>query len=219
MQRMDGTWDAAPAQEPKLGRVKDLLTESERAAVRAWWLESRPGNEPNWDVASTCTVRGRRGLLLVEAKAHNSELKTAGKGPPSESENSQANHDRIGAAIDSARAGFSMATGTPWGISRDTHFQISNRFAYSWKLSEFGYPVVLVYLGFLHAEEMRDKGAPFASHAEWEALVKAHSQTLFPGTFWNNPFELNGQTFMPLIRSLEQPLTLMTRESHANRHQ
>ena len=216
------TWDTAPIQEAKLGEVEGLLSPAERSNVTRWWLAvTKRANTPNWDLASTCTVAGRRGILLVEAKAHAEELRKAeaGKGSSGDSANSAANHRRIGDAIASAKAGCERATGVPWGISRDTHYQMSNRCAWSWKLTELGYPVVLVYLGFLRAQEMQDISAPFASHAEWEALVKAHSRTLFPGTFWNNPFELNGQTFMPLIRSLEQPLTLMTRESHANRHQ
>ena len=56
-------------QEPAIGR--DL---------RAYWLKHpRRANTPNWDLASTCTVDGRRGLLLVEAKAHRSELHESGR--------------------------------------------------------------------------------------------------------------------------------------------
>ena len=42
-----------------------------------WWLAERRGDPPtpNWDIASTCTVDVRKGMHLVEAKAHNQELK------------------------------------------------------------------------------------------------------------------------------------------------
>ena len=38
---------------------------------------------------------------------------------------------------------------------------MSNRFAWAWKLASSSVPVVLIYLGFLRADEMRDKGKPF----------------------------------------------------------
>jgi hypothetical protein len=47
----------------------------------AWWLgpARSSGTTPTIDIASTCTVGGRRGLLLIEAKAHDNELERAGK--------------------------------------------------------------------------------------------------------------------------------------------
>jgi hypothetical protein len=65
-----------------------------------------------------------------------------------------ASHETIGAAIESARMGFEAGTRLAWHISRDSHYQISNRFAWSWKLTQLGIPVVLVYLGFLNASDM-----------------------------------------------------------------
>ena len=72
---------------------------------------------------------------------------------------------------------------------------MANRFAWSWKLTQLGYPVILVYLGFLGAEEMRKEGeqTPFASHAEWEGLVKAHSEPLFPAEVWDRQCVIHGQ--------------------------
>jgi hypothetical protein len=55
---------------------------------------------------------------------------------------------------------------------------MSNRFAWTWKLTECGIPVVLVYLGFLNASEMADLGEPFSSQDSWEALVMTHSAPL-----------------------------------------
>ena len=84
---------------------------------------------------------------------------------------------------------------------------MSNRFAWSVKLTELGLPVILVYLGFLNAAEM-DKGMKkkhFADYDEWKALVKSHSSHLFPEGVWNAPWTLHGQAFMPLIRSMEIP--------------
>jgi hypothetical protein len=41
----------------------------------------------------------------------------------------------------------------PFHISRDNRYQMSNRFAWSWKLASVGVPVVLVYLGFVGAAD------------------------------------------------------------------
>lgn len=50
----------------------------------------------------------------------------------------------------------------PWAISRDSRYQKSNRFAWACKLAGLGLPVVLMYLGFVRADEMRDRRAPLA---------------------------------------------------------
>ena len=188
-----------------------LLDQSIRVQLRTWWLErkSARARTPNFDLASTCRIDGKPGLLLVEAKAHDEELhkESAGKRLKSRSsEDSKASHETIGRAIDSARAGLEKAILLHWEISRDSHYQMSNRFAWSWKLTELGIPVVLIYLGFLKAAEMSDKGKPFNDHADWEQLVRGHSTTLFPSQVWGKRWMPNGQSFIPFIRSVDQPL-------------
>jgi hypothetical protein len=44
-----------------------------------------------------------------------------------------------------------------WTLSRDSHYQLTNRFAWAWKLASMGVPVVLGYLGFQGAAEMKDR--------------------------------------------------------------
>ena len=208
----DGTWDTRATEEAKLGEASTLLGSDQRETVTNWWLAfPRPANTPNWDIASTCSVSGERGLLLVEAKAHDEELirETFGKArPKARSRRSAANHKRIGEAIQSARDALEAATSLPWHISRDTHYQMSNRFAWAWKVSTLGLPVVLIYLGFLRATEMSDKGRPFADHAEWVRIVQAHSSPLFPAEVWEQRWTLRERSFFPLIRSCEQPLAV-----------
>jgi hypothetical protein len=166
---------------------------------------------PNFDLASTCEIGGRPGLLLYEAKAHVEELNKEAAGRRLEfdaSEERKLSHQTIGVAIASARDGLETATGLPFSISRDTHYQRSNRFAWSWKLTQLGIPVVLIYLGFLKAEEMADRSEPFGDHAEWERLVKSHSAPLFPSEVWGREWSCNKRPFVPLITSIEQPLRL-----------
>ena len=165
---------------------------------------------PNFDIAATCVVDGRPGMLLVEAKAHDNELiresagrKVTSSEPKEEQPRRESSHKTIGAAIDEARAGLTSGTGLNFGISRDTCYQMSNRFASACKLTEMGYAVVLVYLGFLNANEMADQGEPFKMPVQWDSLVKTHSRPLFPVEVWNDKWNIHGRPFVPLIRSVE----------------
>ena len=197
--------------EVRLDKANDLLPSDVRQTLRNWWLKVTSGNPntPNWDIASTCTINGKPGLLLIEAKAHDEELRKEEKGKElraSASDGSRRNHRRIGKCIEEASAVLAKDTKLPWGLSRDRNYQISNRFAWSWKLTELGSSVIMMYLGFLKAEEMDDMGRPFADQEEWQALVKLHGSSLVPSEVWNRKWTVNGQTFIPLIRAIEQPL-------------
>ena len=64
--QLDKAWEGGAA----------LLPEAIRRQLSEWWLAAGAGRVRtlNWDIASTCTVSGRKGLLLVEAKAHSTEV-------------------------------------------------------------------------------------------------------------------------------------------------
>jgi hypothetical protein len=191
--------------EARLGEVSGFLSDVDREAVSAWWLAVRkvPNgivNTPNWDIAATATIGGQEGLLLVEAKAHDAELKTNGKGP-----GNPLNDERIGAAIEEASESLNRLQ-PGWHLSRDSHYQFANRFAWAWKIASLGVPVVLVYLGFLKADEMRDHGVPFADKKTWERLIRAHARGLAPENVWENPLSVKGTAMVALIRSLSVPL-------------
>ncbi|MBN2465424.1 hypothetical protein JXD38_07350 [candidate division WOR-3 bacterium] len=67
-----------------------------------------------------------------------------------------------------------------------------------------GIPVVLVYLGFLHAVEMEDQGEPFASADGWRTAVLEYSQGIVPGAAWNEqPIATSKAPFYALIRSID----------------
>lgn len=199
-------------EEAQLHSADRLLSPEVREKLLSWWLAV--GGEmirtPNWDIASTCTIGGKDSLLLVEGKAHNNELikeETGRKNiEPPVSISARRNHLRIGSCIQDASLAMIGETKLPWALSRDWNYQMSNRFAWSWKLAELGVPVVLVYLGFLRADEMKDQGKPFAQASDWEALVCSHSEPLFPAGVWNREWRIHGQTFVPLIRSVDRGL-------------
>ena len=203
----------ADLEEAQLHKAPRLLADALGARLCEWWLpaDRLDAMTPNFDIASTCSVDGVPGLLLVEAKAHEMELTKERAGrrlSPQDSDRRKESHATIGAAIESARTGLEAATGFTWRISRDTHYQMSNRFSWGWKLAELGVPVVLVYLGFLKAGDMSKAGElPFADAGAWEALVKTHSESLFPAEVWERRWSVRGTPFIPIIRSLDVSFT------------
>ncbi len=199
--------------EATLPEADSLLSADVRTELKRWWLAvaSNTARTPNWDVAARCTTKeGRPGIVLIEAKAHDQELikeETGRKNIESPvSVDRRRNLMRIDWAIRDASAALTDTTGLSWALSRDWNYQMSNRFAWAWKLADLGVPVVLVYLGFLRASEMEDQGKPFTDAAHWEATVKNHSRTLFPAEVWGKAWMCKGQPLIPLICSLEVPL-------------
>lgn len=199
-------------EEAQLHKAPRLLRPALSARLGEWWLPagSQDAMTPNFDIASTCTIDCSPGLLLIEAKAHERELLNTAAGrelAEDDSTGRKESHATIGAAIKEAQVGLEEATRLTWRISIDSHYQMSNRFAWSWKLATLGIPVVLVYLGFLKANDMSKPGeVPFADAGAWEALVRSHSAPLFPGQVWDRRWSVNGVPFIPLIRSLEVSL-------------
>lgn len=193
------------------------LDKPTRRKLINWWLtvSERRTTTPNWDIASTCTIAGKKGLMLVEAKAHDVELRKEELGKPLKAKKSREisfatrrNHVRIGACIEDASLALSEQTKLIWGLSRDHHYQMANRFTWAWKLAEMEIPVVLVYLGFINCEEMRNgRQRPIVSLNDWTELVEDHSGNLFPKEVWNRELRIRGTPMIPLIRVNEQALT------------
>jgi hypothetical protein len=198
--------------EATLPRAERLLPSN--TELTRWWLAAPSNNTrtPNWDVASTCTIEGKVGIVLIEAKAHDKELINEETGKKNieapVSGRSRRNLLRIDWAIRDANAALAEDTELIWALSRDWNYQMSNRFAWAWKLADLGFPVVLVYLGFLNAGEMSGEGKLLTDDEGWQSLVKRHSQVLFPAEVWGRRWECRGQPFIPLIRSLDMPLKL-----------
>jgi len=185
--------------EAKLGESPDFLSEKQRKALTAWWLKvTRNANTPNWDIVSTCKIEGQPGLILVEAKAYDKELKQNDKCNASNPDNLE----QIGNAIRKANTGLNAIL-SGWGLSQDSHYQICNRFAWSWKIATLGVPVILVYLGFLKAEEMADQGKPFNSIDEWGDIIRSHAHGIVPDGVWNMRLEINGTPMRTLIHALD----------------
>lgn len=188
-------------QEARLDRDAGFISPEVQDALLNWWLIVRPrANTPNWDIASTCQIEQRKGLLLVEAKAHDRELSTAGKSPPS-TPNGHKNDQKIRDAIQEANDGLNRGV-SGWHLTADHHYQLCNRVAWAWKLADLGVPVVLVYLGFLNATDMQDQGQPFATAQIWEDCLRRHAQGVVPEAAWGKRLAVRSTPLWLLVRSL-----------------
>lgn len=149
--------------------------------LRKWWLANAAGaNTPNWDIAMGCEIEGHQGLILIEAKANVPELTLAGKPADSTaSSRSAENHHRIGLAINEACVALQRIN-VSTSISRDSHYQLSNRVAFAWKLASLGVPTLLVYLGFIGDDGIKDAGVPFADSGHWEATFAEYAHSIVP---------------------------------------
>ena len=101
---------------------------------------------------------------------------------------SEANHRSIGRAINEANEGLQLATKMDWHLFSAHCYQMSNRFAWAWKLCTLGYPIALVYLALIGAREMPK---PFRQKDDWANFVKDHSAPLFRSEIWNRSIDIN----------------------------
>ncbi|WP_270933474.1 hypothetical protein [Falsiroseomonas oryzae] len=172
--------------------------------LRGWWLavDKPTTKEPTWDLAVVATFPdGRQGLVLVEAKAHLKEIVGAAAGKPLTPSSNLKNHERIGAAIgEAAEALGGEAAGVR--ISRDRHYQFSNRIAWAWRLAASGVPVVLVYLGFTGDAAVAGAAAMLRDGDHWRAVLHAETAGVFPSAMWEREIDVDDTPMWVLARSL-----------------
>jgi hypothetical protein len=170
--------------------------------LRSWWLvHERGANTPNWDIAVGCEVDDRPGFVLVEAKANVQELSLGGKSlDAGASGRSAENHNQIGRAITEACVELQRISART-AISRDSHYQLSNRVAFSWKLASLGIPTVLVYLGFIGDEGIVDAGVPFTDSAHWKTAFAEYAHAVVPEALFERRIECGAAPTWFLVRS------------------
>lgn len=184
-----------------------MLTADVSRGLRDWWLavDHPKASGPNWDLVAVADFPGaRRGLVLVEAKAHVGELVNEGAGKrsrPDASANSLKNHERIGEAI--SEACHALKTFDPRiGISRDRCYQFSNRVAFAWKLASQGMPIALMYLGFTGDKVIGRLSAQIRDTAHWRSLIKHQTAAVFPTEMWEREIALGSTPLWLLARTL-----------------
>lgn len=179
-----------------------LLPFSISAKLRKWWIavDRNNPNEPNWDLAVQAHFPdGRMGLVLSETKAYAGELAKERQGKRLTKKSNLDNHHNIGAAIREAREALG---GEDSGvkISRDTHYQFSNRVTFAWKLAKEGVPCVLIYLGFTGDKSIAKDYLRDSQH--WTEIVQQHIQVVFPDSWIDKEFTVGRTPFWFLVRSL-----------------
>jgi hypothetical protein len=180
-------------------RISRLMNWHLQAKFDAWWVPEEYKN-PTWDLLCTAAVGDKRGLVLVEAKAHLSELKEEGKTLASgASAQSRANHGRIAECIAEASRALQDTLHDTVGLSIDSHYQLANRIASVWKLASCGLPVVLLYLGFTGDTYFNDC---FQNDAEWQKAMQDHLKEVFPPKYVNTSFIIEDTPMSILICSL-----------------
>lgn len=126
-----------------------LQNNSYQRVLGNWWPHQ--GRNPSWDIeVRPCTIQDSPGLLLIEARVPDSSGKNL---EVNASHDSQGNHIQICQAITQAVASLQLATESPWLISRDHLYQLSNRVAWAWRLAYLDIlPVVLYYRGYQNGD-------------------------------------------------------------------
>jgi hypothetical protein len=170
--------------------------------IRKWWPDY-PAKSPQWDLLITCSFATKRGLVLVEAKANESELDWEGKSLRRKpSEESIDNHRQIRDRISEARRSLDEKI-SGVNIQRDSHYQLANRVAFAWKLAQCGMPTVLLYLGFLGDTGIVDVGIPFRDNDHWQRVMGAYIHGVLPQSFLETRIEFkDAGSMIILVRSL-----------------
>ena len=105
------------------------------------------------------------------------------------------------AFVGTARTNANTGLGSEWSLTPDRCYQLGNRFAWAWKIASLGVPVVLVYLGFLNANEMP---TPFSGHSGWERCLLRYADGCVPRNVWTtDSINVSGTSLIPIIRSAD----------------
>lgn len=203
-------WMPKSLHHDKEAELKNFLkynfSEELSIGIHNWWLKVKYENAmtPNWDLISTCTIKGKRGILLVEAKAHWDELDKESHGKSLKSDasaDSIKNHKKIAEAINEANT-LIKNTYHQINISRDNCYQLSNRVAHAGWLASQGIPVVLVYLGFLNCKDMDyNKRRLFKNDNDWQTCFNEHAQKIGVDTITDNWIDCGESKFITICRS------------------
>lgn len=156
-----------------------------------WWTPYG-GKPPTYDLLCTFGPVGYEGIICVEAKAWEGELKEprpkrSSSNPERRAANSRCIHCRI---VDALSAIWGEHHPAPdWDGDR---YQLYNRLAWGHRLAELGVDVVIMYLGFAD-----DQCWP--KHAiegdKWRGIVRCFADGVLPPNYVNSPHRYGRGTF------------------------
>ena len=205
-------------QQPNKGDPKEVLlpTFCQDTEIGEWWVEGR-GKKPTWDLLSTFNFGGRKekGILLVEAKAHEKEFEWKGKKlSPTANVEQENNHKTIKKHLNEANQALNKLRYGSFGLSVSSHYQLSNRVAHLWKLSTYGMPVILLYLGFTGDKSINP--SYFRDDEHWQRALGGYLQGVIPHLFLNewhtiknkkgSPEEANSGRILMISKSISVSL-------------
>ncbi len=204
---MPRSW-AEPDESKLFEPSSRFLSDPHRETLRRWWLaHPRGANIPNWDlILSAATEANSPALVLIEAKAHRQEFDRHGKPLRGRKDrdvtpHTSANHDRIGEAIEEASRALSRSH-PGIAISRDRHYQLSDRIAMSWKLASMGIPTALIFVGFLGDKEIARAGIHFGDDDHWQREFADYVAGCFPLALLDRDIACGSAAFRVSARSL-----------------
>lgn len=175
-----------------------LVDTALRRKLIKWWLDIEKETNrqtPNWDFACDAVINGKKGLLLVEAKSYKEELMH----PDPWTVISEHSKHAISKAITEANDNLNKIH-KGFNLNWVSHYQLSNRFSWSWKLASEGIQVVLIYLGFLNCEEMNSNGRSILrTQEDWSNLFRDDLSHVIPFSIWNKPINVGKASFFPII--------------------
>jgi hypothetical protein len=169
---------------------------------RRWWIAFK-GSRPTWDLVCHINMAGKPGLLLVEAKAHFSEMGEKNKKSAADPENDRSIANDLSIRLRLAEASLRLTELGLGGfrLSADHEYQLSNRLAYLQKLASDGIPTVLMYLGWLTSPDWPNDAFPDGT--EWEKCVTSHMSKIGPDSFVGPRHHIGaGATSQMIIRSI-----------------
>jgi len=149
---------------------------------RSWWV-SHPGKSPTYDFICLAEIRGEKGIILLEAKAHKRETNKKGKelpvrGKRKDYDQACRNHKQIELNIKNEF----MRLGKRY---QGGYYQIANRIAYASKAhAVLNMPVLLVFFGFIGDCHFSDC---WKNEPSWQEDINSYLKAL------DLPLAMNGE--------------------------
>jgi len=169
---------------------------------RKWW-KPFSGKLPTWDLICHLEGGGKSGLLIIEAKAHLSEMSEKNSKSPVDKKNPRSVANDLSIRLRLAEANLAMTKLNLGGfdLSADHDYQLSNRLAYLHKLACDGVPVILLYLGWEASPDWSSD--PFPDGSAWREAVKKQFEGIGPWDFVEREHRLeSGVPFRMIVRSI-----------------
>ena len=178
------------SKEIQLTSIKKKPLEGNGHKLLRWWIDNG-SRTPQWDFVCSAEINGSLGVVIVEAKAHIGELKK----DACKSQNRD-NQNKIKMAIKDTNTALKTTS-----LKYDSHYQMSNRVAFAWKLASMEIPVILIYLGFCGDKHFPDR----FEKDTCENLLKDYIGNVFPVKKLSQEIPCGKASFWFIVRSMECP--------------